>query len=158
MKFKDIIAISKLPGLYEMITAKTNGAIVRSLQDGKTQFVSSRMHNFSPLDKISVYTTDTDSELLEVVIKKIQEYEAANAGAVLPSHKDNPDVIRNFLTTVLPNADHSRIYVSDIQKLIRWYELLKTIELTFEEESISAIPENSETNPETTNREEVAEE
>lgn len=158
MKFKDIIAISKLPGLYEMITAKTNGAIVRSLQDGKTQFVSSRMHNFSPLDKISVYTTDTDSELLEVVIKKIQEYEAANAGAVLPSHKDNPDVIRNFLTTVLPNADHSRIYVSDIQKLIRWYELLKTIELTFEEESISAIPENSETNPETTNQEEVAEE
>ncbi|QQS30180.1 MAG: DUF5606 domain-containing protein [Sphingobacteriales bacterium] len=158
MKFKDIIAISKLPGLYEMITAKTNGAIVRSLQDGKTQFVSSRMHNFSPLDKISVYTTDTDSELLEVVIKKIQEYEAANAGAVLPSHKDNPDVIRNFLTTVLPNADHSRIYVSDIQKLIRWYELLKTIELTFEEESNSAIPENSETNPETTNREEVAEE
>ncbi len=132
MKFKDIVSISQLPGLFEMISSKPNGAVVRSFQDRKTQFVSSRVHNFSPLDKISVYTTDTDSELLEVVIKNIQQYEAENPDISLPSPKDSHDSLRQFLITVLPNADHERIYVSDIQKLLRWYALLKTVELEFE--------------------------
>ena len=142
MKFKDIVSISQLPGLFEMISSKPNGAVVRSLQEGKTQFISSRVHNFSPLDKISVYTTDTDSELLEVVIKNIQQYEAENPDVSLPSPKDTPDSLRQFLTTVLPNADHERIYVSDIQKLLRWYALLKTVELEFEvkEDTQDALP------------------
>ncbi|HRI27892.1 MAG TPA: DUF5606 domain-containing protein [Chitinophagales bacterium] len=64
MKFKDIVAVSGMPGLYEMVSAKPNGAVVKSLGEAKTQFVSNRLHTFSPLDKISIYTTDTDSELL----------------------------------------------------------------------------------------------
>ncbi|OWY20815.1 hypothetical protein C7N43_17890 [Sphingobacteriales bacterium UPWRP_1] len=135
MKFKDIVAISGLPGLYEMISAKPGGATLRGLQDGKVQFVSNRIHTFSPLDKISMYTVDTDSEPLGNIIQNIQKFEKEQNGT-LPQAKDKPENLRSFIKTVLPNYDESRVYVSDIQKLIKWYSLLKTVEeLEFEPET-----------------------
>ncbi|PSJ75413.1 hypothetical protein C7N43_18930 [Sphingobacteriales bacterium UPWRP_1] len=137
MKFKDIVAISGLPGLYEMISAKPGGAVVRGLQDGKTQFISNRIHTFSPLDKISMYTVDTDSEPLGNIIQNIQKFENEQNGTV-PQAKEKPDNLRAFLKAVLPNYDENRVYVSDIQKLIKWYALLKNLELDFETEETAA--------------------
>lgn len=133
MKFKDIISVSGLPGLYEMMSAKPNGAVLRALQDGKTKFISNRIHTFSPLDKISMYTVDTDSEPLGKIVQAIIKFENEENGQI-PLAKDKPDVLRNFMKTVLPNFDEDRVYVSDIQKLLKWYSLLKTVEIEFEVE------------------------
>src|SRR5204863_3993251 len=45
MEYSKIIAVSGLPGLHELISSKNDGAIVRSLEDKSTKFVSSRIHN-----------------------------------------------------------------------------------------------------------------
>lgn len=157
MKFKDIVAISGLPGLYEMISAKSGGATLRGLHDGKTQFISNRIHTFSPLDKISVYTVDTDSEPLGNVIQNILKLEKEQNGTV-PQAKDKPDNLRAFLKAVLPNYDESRVYVSDIQKLVKWYNLLKTVEeLEFEPETPAETDSAETETPATTDSAETAE-
>ncbi|HEY8388372.1 MAG TPA: DUF5606 domain-containing protein, partial [Parasegetibacter sp.] len=57
MEYGKIIAVTGLPGLFELISSKSDGAIVRSLDDKSTRFVASRVHNFSHLESIEVFTT-----------------------------------------------------------------------------------------------------
>ena len=59
MEYSKIIAVTGLPGLYELISSKNDGAIVRSLEDKSTRFVSSRVHHFSHLESIEIYTVRT---------------------------------------------------------------------------------------------------
>jgi hypothetical protein len=49
MEYSRIVAVTGLPGLYEILNSKNDGAIVRSLEDGSTKFISSRVHNLSHL-------------------------------------------------------------------------------------------------------------
>lgn len=66
MEYSKLISITGLPGLFEMLGSKTDGAIVRSLDDKTTKFVSSRVHNFSHLESIEVYTVRENVNLVEV--------------------------------------------------------------------------------------------
>jgi hypothetical protein len=56
MEYSKIIAVTGLSGLFELVGSKSDGAIVRSLEDKSTKFVSSRVHSFSHLESIEVYT------------------------------------------------------------------------------------------------------
>src|ERR671916_843781 len=56
MEYGKIIAITGMPGLYEMMNSKGDGAIVKSLDDQTTKFVSGRVHQFTHLESIEVYT------------------------------------------------------------------------------------------------------
>ncbi len=62
MEYNKIVAVTGLPGLYELLTSKTDGAIVRSLDDKSTKFVASRVHNFSHLESIEVFTKKRECE------------------------------------------------------------------------------------------------
>ena len=66
MEYSKIIAVTGLPGLQELISSKNDGAIVRSLEDNVTKFVSSRIHNFSHLESIEVYTVRDNVNLAEI--------------------------------------------------------------------------------------------
>ena len=65
MEYSKIIAITGLPGLFELISSKSDGGIVRSLEDKSTRFVSSRVHQFSHLESIEVYTTRQNENLVD---------------------------------------------------------------------------------------------
>src|SRR5712672_2317872 len=67
MEYSKIIAITGLPGLFELISSKSDGGIVRSLDDKSTRFVSSRVHQFSHLESIEVYTTRHNVNLVDVL-------------------------------------------------------------------------------------------
>ena len=67
MEYSKIIAITGLPGLFELISSKSDGGIVRSLDDKSTKFVSSRVHQFSHLESIEVYTTRHNVNLVDVL-------------------------------------------------------------------------------------------
>ncbi|HEY0299264.1 MAG TPA: DUF5606 domain-containing protein, partial [Arachidicoccus sp.] len=56
MEYNKIISVTGLGGLYELVGSKADGAIVRSLDDNTTKFISSRSHQFSHLESIEVYT------------------------------------------------------------------------------------------------------
>jgi hypothetical protein len=118
MEYNKIIAVTGLPGLYELLSSKSDGAIVRSLDDKTTRFVSSRIHNFSHLESIEVYTVRDNVNLVDIL--KAME---ANAGK-LPDEKDGAD-LKAYFTKVYPDLDFGRVYSSDLKKMVKWYSVLK---------------------------------
>jgi hypothetical protein len=124
MEYNRIIAITGLGGLYEMLSSKTDGAIVRSLEDQQTRFVSSRIHNFSHLESIEVYTVRENINLVDL-FKAIKD-----SGEALPSEKD-AGAVKAFFEKVYPDMDFGRIYNSDMKKMVKWYNLLSTNQIEF---------------------------
>ena len=119
MEYNKIIAVTGLPGLYELLSSKTDGAIVRSLDDRSTRFVSSRIHNFSHLESIEVYTVRDNVNLVDVL--KAMEASAEK----LPDEKDNA-ALKNYFSKVYPDLDFDRVYSSDLKKMVKWFQVLKS--------------------------------
>jgi hypothetical protein len=127
---KEILSISGQPGLYKMISKGNNSVIVESLLTGKRMPAHSTNKVIS-LEDIAIFTTEGEVGLKEV-LKKIAEKES-NQQAI--DHKSEPALLKAYLKEVLPNYDENRVYVSDIKKLVQWYNILQENNLlVFEEE------------------------
>jgi hypothetical protein len=118
MEYGKIISITGMGGLFELVGSKKDGAIVKSLDDKTTKFVSSRIHNFSHLESIEVYTVRDNVNLVEL----LQAIEAS--GEALPDQKDAA-AIKAFFEKVYPDMDFERVYASDMKKMVKWYSVLK---------------------------------
>jgi hypothetical protein len=118
MEYNNLMAVSGLSGLFEMLSSKNDGAIAKSLETGATQFVSSRVHQFSHLESIEVYTTHDNVFLAEVFIAMGKSKEA------LPSDKD-PKAVTAYFKKVFPKMDFERVYPSDMKKMVKWFGQLK---------------------------------
>ena len=129
MEFKDILAISSMPGLYESLGERPDGLLVRRLDEKKVRFVSNRIHVFSPLDKIGIYVTDVENDnvALDKVMRAILKAETEQNLQLPSSKKASNKDLKAFITTILPDYDESRVYVSDIKKLIKWYLIVKDL-------------------------------
>ena len=134
MEYGKIIAVTGLPGLFELVSSKNDGAIVRSLDDKTTKFVSSRIHNVSHLESIEVFTARDNVNLVEV----FNAMESSNAG--LPDEKD-AGAVKGYFEKVYPDLDFDRVYNSDMKKMIKWYSVLKdnNVEL-----KLTELPEEEE--------------
>jgi Domain of unknown function (DUF5606) len=117
MEYSKIIAITGLPGLFELVSSKSDGGIVRSLEDKSTRFVSSRVHQFSHLESIEVYTTRHNVNLVDVL--KAME----NSKEKLPDDKDASG-LRSYFEKVYPELDFDRVYTSDLKKMVKWFSVL----------------------------------
>lgn len=118
MEYNKLISVTGFSGLFELVTSKTDGAIVRSLEDNTTKFVSSRVHQFSHLESIEVYTTDENVNLADI-------FKAMDASAEpLPSEKDNK-AVKSYFEKVFPAMDFERVYSSDMKKMVRWFGVIK---------------------------------
>ncbi len=124
MEYNKIVAVTGLPGLYELLSSKTDGAIVRSLDDKSTKFVSSRIYNFSQLESIEVFTKRENVNLVEV-LKAIDASKEK-----LPDEKDNT-ALKSFFSKVYPDLDQDRVYSSDLKKMIKWFSVLKNNNIEF---------------------------
>ncbi|MEY4627748.1 MAG: hypothetical protein RLZZ595_74 [Bacteroidota bacterium] len=118
MEYGKLISVTGHSGLFELISSKTDGAIVRSLEDNSTKFMSSRINQFSHLESIEVYTTDENVNLIEIF--KAMEGSVEN----LPSEKDNK-AIKGYFEKVFPALDFERVYSSDMKKMVRWFGVIK---------------------------------
>jgi hypothetical protein len=124
MEYSKLISITGLPGLFELVGSKTDGAIVKSLDDKTTKFVSSRVHNFSHLESIEVYTVRENVNLVEV-------FQAMNnSSEALPSDKDAA-AVKSYFSKVYANIDFDRVYASDMKKMVKWFLILKANEVEF---------------------------
>ncbi|MBN1926232.1 MAG: DUF5606 domain-containing protein [Prolixibacteraceae bacterium] len=127
---KDILAISGQPGLFKMLSKGSNNVIVESLVNGK-RFPAFSSNKIISLEDIAIYTSSGEVSL-EKVLKKIAEKEGFKPSI---DHKSSPDVLKNYFIEILPDYDQERVYVSDIKKVIHWYNmLLEKDMLVFEEE------------------------
>jgi len=118
MEYSKLVAVTGLPGLYELVNSKSDGAIVRSLDDNTTKFASSRIHNFSHLESIEVFTIRDNVNLVDV----FQAME--KAGGSLPDGKDNT-VLKKYFEKTYPDLDFERVYASDLKKMVKWFDILK---------------------------------
>jgi Domain of unknown function (DUF5606) len=130
MQYREIVAVTGLGGLFQLVASKQDGAIVRSLEDKSTRFVSSRVHNFTPLESIEVFTTGENVNLAEV-FKAMDEKAATFPPA---AGKADNNAIKAYFKNVFPEFDEDRVYVSDMKKMVKWFGILKANDLLkFEE-------------------------
>lgn len=143
MNLTGIISIAGKPGLFKVVAQGKNNLIVESLEDGKKipAYTSDRV---SALEDISIYTYDEDASLVSI----FDAIYSKQNGELAPSHKEDKNVLINYLLEILPNYDQERVYFSDIKKIFQWYNLLHSsgnISMEEKEEVKAEVIEN-ETN------------
>ncbi len=127
MDYRKMLAVTGMPGLFELIASKGDGAIVKSLNDGQTKFVSSRAHQFSHLETIEIYTAADNVNLLDI-------FKAMDAaGADLPDAKD-AKALKAYFEKVYPDMDFDRVYSSDMKKMVNWFRQIKDAGVTWPED------------------------
>jgi hypothetical protein len=119
MKLSDIVSVTGLPGLYKASGKRTDGLIVTSLTDGTTKFVSGRVHLFSTLDNITIYTQEGSKELKQV-LADMKKKEAAHD----PANVKTDEQLKAYFEAVIPDYDKEKVYVSHMKKLVGWYNIL----------------------------------
>lgn len=119
MEYAKIVAVTGLPGLFELVSSKSDGAIVRSLEDKSSKFVSSRIHNFSHLESIEVYTIRDNVNLVDVFNAM------GSSSEKLPDEKDNA-AVKKYFEKVYPDLDFDRVYSSDMKKMVKWFGVLQS--------------------------------
>ena len=100
MEYSKIISVTGFGGLFELLSSKNDGAIVRSLDDKSTRFVSSRQHNFSHLESIEIFTIRDNVNLAEVFLEMQKQH---------INTKDNTSV-KKYFETVYPTWILNSIY------------------------------------------------
>ncbi len=118
MEYSKLISVTKLSGLFELISSKSDGAIIRSLEDKSTKFASNRIHNFSHIESIEIYTTRENVNLVEIF------HAMEKATEALPDEKE-PKVVKDYFKKVFPTMDFERVYDSDRKKMVKWFKILK---------------------------------
>jgi hypothetical protein len=143
MGLKNILAISGQSGLFKYISKGRNSVIVEGLSDQKRMTIPTPA-KISTLEEIAVFTQSGDVPLREI-FKKIQAKE--NGGATIP-HKSSDAELRRYFAEMLPDYDQERVYLSDIRKVLIWYNLLLEMEITDfeapEKEKDGETPESEE--------------
>jgi hypothetical protein len=121
MNLQKLIAVSSLPGIYRMVQNKSNGLIVENLKDGKRNFLSTRTYQFNPLESIAIYVNNGDT----VPLAKVMDSMLANIETTPPAKiQASADELRQYFAVILPEFDRDRVHISDIKKIIKWFEYL----------------------------------
>jgi hypothetical protein len=122
MELQEIAAVSGKGGLFKVLKPTKGGVILESLDETKTKLVATASQKLSLLKEISIYTTtQKGTASLEEVLQKIYKDFGNDIGL---TSEAEPGELKSFLKAVLPEYDESRVYVSDIKKLVKWYQIL----------------------------------
>ncbi len=121
---KGILAISGQSGLFKMVAESKNSIIVESL-DTKKRIPVYSSAKVSALEDIAIYTYEGDTPLKDV-FKVISDKEEGGAAI---SHKSSGKELKAYFAEILPDFDQERVYVSDIKKVLMWYNTLQEKEM-----------------------------
>jgi hypothetical protein len=139
MEYSKLVSVTGLPGLFELLSSKADGGVVKSLEDKSTKFVSTRVHNFSHLESIEVFTTADNVNLVDVFTAMAASTEK------MPADSDAA-AVKKYFEKVYPTMDFTRVYASDMKKMVKWYGILtaNNVEIKLSElpDTDAAVPEN----------------
>lgn len=122
MDLKKIAAISGKPGLFKVVKPTRSGVIVESLDEKKRKVVVGATSRMSVLKEVSIYTTDQEGSMpLADVILKIYENYKTDPGI---GSKASSSELMAFLKEIVPDYDEEKVYVSDVKKLISWFNII----------------------------------
>ena len=140
MDYNKIVSVTGLTGLFELLSSKSDGAVVRSLEDKTTKFVSSRQHNFSHLESIEVFTTKDNTNLAELftAMKKSEEK--------IPDAGSDNKTLKAYFEKVYPELDFDRVYVSDMKKMVKWFQIIQKNDIEIKLKSPEETDDSTENN------------
>lgn len=122
MRLKNLVVVTGFPGVQKVAANRNNGMLVEDLDSGKVRFAPIRKHQFSPLETISVYVDGEDDS---VEIRQVfQGMYDKLAESPLPALDAKSETLREYFVKVLPNHDRDRVHISDIKKIVRWFQFL----------------------------------
>ncbi len=116
MDLSKIVAISAMPGLYEVVSSRGDGLIVSSLEDEKRKFVPARKHQFTNLDNVAIYLKNDETLDMNKVFEKIKELE--------PPNSSSDEDTKTFFAQVVPDYDEERVHMRDMKRVVQWYSIL----------------------------------
>ena len=120
MKLEGIISVSGRPGLYKVVSKAKNNIIIESLTDHKR--IPLYSHNqANMLEEIGIYTYE-DTKSLSDIFDKIAKQEDCKKTI---NHKSSSLDLTNYFREILPKYDEERVYISDIKKVIQWYNIMQ---------------------------------
>ncbi|MBQ0023780.1 MAG: DUF5606 domain-containing protein [Prevotellaceae bacterium] len=135
---KQILAISGKPGLYKLISRGNKSLIVETVDAQKKRMPAFGADKVVSLADISIYTNDDQEVSLISVFQSIKDNYEGKAVDLSPKKAEADDIIA-FFAKVLPNYDQDRVRVSDMRKVLSWYNILVTNDITdFEEKAEEA--------------------
>ena len=117
MEYNKLASVTGMSGLFELLSSKADGAVVRSLEDNSTKFISSRIHNFSHLESIEIFTVKENVNLVDIFL-------AMKGGKEKLPDSNNAKLVKAYFQKVYPDMDFERVYASDMKKMVKWYEVL----------------------------------
>ena len=120
---KKILAISGKPGLYKLISRGNKSLIVETVDEQKKRIPAFGADRVVSLGDISIYTNDDSEVPLATVFESIKTNYGEKPLDLSPK-KASQDAIIAFFTKVLPNYDTDRVRVSDMRKVLSWYNIL----------------------------------
>ena len=113
-----------------MVAESKSNIIVESLET-KKRFPVYSTSKVSALEDIAIYTLEGDVPLKDI-FKTIAEKEE---GEQAISAKASGEELKTYFGEILPDYDKDRVYVSDIKKVLLWYNTLQENDmLDFSEE------------------------
>lgn len=119
LKLKDILAIAGQPGLFKFVARSSNGVIVESLSDHKRMNATGTA-KVSSMAEIAIYTYEEDMPINEVFTNLYNH----TGGKAAISHKSEPQLLKALIAEVIPEYDRERVHVSDMKKVVMWYNAL----------------------------------
>jgi len=122
MEFKDIAAVSGKSGLYKVLSTSRTGVILETLDDDKKKMIAGMHQKVSILNEISIYTYNNEGStpLINVMRVIYDEFES-DPGV---DNTSSSEELTAFFKHILPDYDETKVYVSDIKKVVSWYSIL----------------------------------
>jgi hypothetical protein len=147
MDLKDFLAVSGKPGLFKMVSQGKSILIAENVETGQRIPIHST-NRVSSLEEIAVFTDSEDKPLKDILF---DIYQKKDGKAVFDPRQASEQEIREFFAEAVPEYDRQKVYLSDMKKIILWYNILVTkgsIEWKASEPETGAETE-SEAEPET---------
>ena len=119
MDLSKILSVTGKGCLFKLLSHNKTSFIVESLTDGK-RFPVFPNDGVATLDNISIFTEDDDVSLQSVLLSI---YKKENGAQSTVNVSDN-NALKAYFAEILPNYDRERVYVSNMKKVILWYNQL----------------------------------
>ncbi|GHE30677.1 DUF5606 family protein [Sphingobacterium griseoflavum] len=133
MNLRALVSVTGKPGLFKLIGQNKGGFILESLDEKKVKStVNLSTTKMATLEDITIYGEEEEIRLLDI-------FETMKTGEQeIPDLKADGNTLREFFRGVAPGHDESRVYSSDIKKIISWYNIIKELPL-FDEEAPAPV-------------------
>lgn len=120
MNLREIISISRKPGLYKIVSQGNRTLIVENLID-KKRLPTGQRDKLISLGDIAMYTIEEDMPLGEILDRLYAHMEGKkiDVKSLVASNG-----LGELFGEVVENYDRDRVYPTDIKKLFSWYNIL----------------------------------